>query len=137
MRNVALNGATNVTAIQAAVGNHDGEADLQIHQKSAYSTLDETIRHDFVATEKVEVQTLETVMKRYALDRVKLLKLDCEGEEYKILESLSRNVAQRIEQVALEVHEIPGRDQSEIPAMLKLLGFSIPLVTDPLMAFRQ
>lgn len=135
-RNVQLNQLKNVTAINAAVGGTNGEAQLHLADRSALATLHEKFDgRESVATETVRVQTLASVMDGFALDRVTLLKLDCEGAEYDILGRLEPETARKIMQIAIEVHRIPGHDTAEIPRILQSLGFTTQN-TYPLVAFR-
>jgi len=61
-------------------------------------------------------QTLSTVtgislgqlFRDHALERVDLLKIDCEGGEYAILESAPSDVLSRIRNIVFEYHEIDG-----------------------------
>lgn len=136
-RNIKLNGFTNVTPIKAAVGGTSGKARLYLADRSAYATLHEQVDgRKLDSAETVQVETLASLMEEFALDHIKLLKLDCEGAEYDILGHLEHKTADKIEQIAIEVHQIPGRDRAEIPRMLQRLGFTT-LPTYPLVAFRS
>ena len=47
-------------------------------------------------------------MAKEGVERCHYLKLDCEGAEYDIVGSLSFEVAECIEQITMEIHEVPG-----------------------------
>lgn len=135
-RNVQLNELKNLTPINAAVGGTNGEGRLYLADRSAYASLYEQCDgHESVATETVRVQTLASVMEGFALDRLTLLKLDCEGAEYDILDRLDSETARKIKQITMETHSIPGRDTGEIARILQRLGFTTHR-TYPLVAFR-
>jgi len=141
-RNIELNGFNNITAINAAIGAFNGEAQLHLADRSSLASLHEEVDgstrlgEGFNAAETIRVETLASVMERFHLDEVNLLKLDCEGAEYDIIESLKPTMARKIKQISMEVHQIQGHELSDIPHMLQDLGFTTsntyPLVAFPL-----
>ena len=64
-------------------------------------------------------------MRDEGLDRCQYLKLDCEGGEYAICESLTPSVAARVAQITMEVHRVPGHDLSSLERSLTTLGFEL------------
>jgi len=135
-RNIKLNNFGNVTAINAAVGGANGEAQLCLGDRSAYAALRHEPSPGAGAMETVRVRTLASVVEEFKLDRVKLLKLDCEGAEYDIFGGLAPEIARKIEQISMEVHNLPGHSTAEIPQMLDRLGFAT-LESYPMVAFRR
>ena len=141
-RNIKLNNFGNVTAINAAIGGANGEAQLCLGDRSAYAALRQEGGGDLqsspgaAAMETVRVRTLASVVEEFGIDRVKLLKLDCEGAEYDIFGGLAPKIARKIDQVSMEVHNIPGHSTTEIPQMLDRLGFAT-LESYPMVAFRR
>ncbi len=126
--NLALNDLGNVDAIPEAVGEADGTAELLTYGKSAYNSLFASVDGKDsapVRTHTVTVRTLEQVLDERGINCVDLLKLDCEGAEYGIFETLSPGVAGRIKQVAMEAHEIPGHLSRELIDRLDALGFDV------------
>jgi FkbM family methyltransferase len=71
-------------------------------------------------SELVKTIGLKEIMK--SIDRVDLLKMDCEGAEWEILNGAGRGVMERIEAIRMEYH-LGQRDQ--IAAFLQSHGFSI------------
>ena len=124
--NVALNGLDNVECRCAAIDGKEGTLTLQVSRKSALSTAHMGNR-DGVDQNSVTVPclTLESVLSDRSIGRIHLMKVDCEGSEYKILESLTPEVAARIDQIAMEVHQIPGRNHEGLRATLDALGFDV------------
>jgi len=57
--------------------------------------------------------------------KVDLLKIDCEGGEYKILEGADDAMMRTVDRVAMEVHPIEGFDPHAIYEKLERLGFEV------------
>ena len=109
-QNIGLNGCRNVTAFNEAVGGEDGQVDLFIARKSAFSTTHAEVDGRLYSGEQhttVPMRSIASVLAR-AGPFVALLKVDCEGAEYDILERLAPEAAAHVGQVAMEVHHIPG-----------------------------
>jgi FkbM family methyltransferase len=68
---------------------------------SAYGCEDSTLK-------KVESVTLAGLFELHRLESVDLLKIDCEGGEYDILLSAPLAIFKRIQNIAIEYHEIAG-----------------------------
>jgi FkbM family methyltransferase len=136
-QNIRLNGCGNVTAFNEAVGGRDGHVDLFIDRKSAFSTtksaVGERVYTGMPAT-RVPMRSISSVL-ALAGAPVALLKIDCEGAEYDILERLTAEEAARIGQVTMEVHHVPGHSVDAVPPRLGALGFDVR-ITEPLTAFR-
>jgi FkbM family methyltransferase len=126
-RNLGLNAMSNVTPIRAAVGARDGKAMFHVHDLSEFSSLHDTVDgHGTGArTVEVEVVSLETLFKNAGVTFCDYLKIDCEGEEYAILGSLSPALASRIGQITLEVHRIADHEPAEIDERMRALGFEL------------
>lgn len=56
----------------------------------------------------VAVTTLTDLVQDHALERVNLLKVDCEGSEYDIFDSAAPALLARIDNIIFEYHEIEG-----------------------------
>ena len=84
--------------------------------------------------ERIRVKTvrLDTLIKRYGLERVDLVKMDIEGAEYPVLTDPSLDLS-RVENMIVEVHYSFGsRESREIMRALAKHGFKIvPLYPDP------
>lgn len=58
-----------------------------------------------VENSKIQSITFENILKTNNISKIKLLKIDCEGAEYEILESLSPEILKQIELIRGEFHE--------------------------------
>lgn len=137
-RNVVMNGLANVDAFNAAVCGSDGETELHLHRRNAFTTIVSNVdqRHND-ETQSVRVRTLSlpSIIAELRSD-VGLLKIDCEGAEYDILDNLDVATASRIRQITMEAHEIEGRQMSDLPRRLRDLGFRVVETFPMLTAFR-
>ncbi len=58
---------------------------------------------------KCEVKTLSYIIEKQNLKKIDLLKIDCEGNELKVLEGIKTNDWKIIKQLIIEVHDIDNR----------------------------
>jgi FkbM family methyltransferase len=129
--NILLNDMHDrVTAVNRAVSSEIGEKTFIV---STYTGA----RHTFFASDfcgpglprAVECTTLPELMKDFQIDRIDLLKLDCEGSEYDILLNCDAAVFDKIGSIALEMHESPNgqHNRSEVVDHLRRFGFSVDI----------
>jgi FkbM family methyltransferase len=103
-RNLELNGVTNVEAYNLAV-TRDGRKLPMIAHPSNTGGATTNLRDLQLADHKhyeVESVTLEDIFRDHAIDRCRLLKIDCEGSEYEIL--LHTPLWSRIDYLSGEFH---------------------------------
>jgi len=75
-------------------------------------------------TEKVRTITLERIFRRFEVDHVDYMKLDCEGAEYEILFSASGPTLSRIRKIVGEYHDLgPERHGGALKKFLTRNGF--------------
>lgn len=108
-RNVEANGlAGRVRAFPEAISDREGRAELLISSflGGGTSTLHPELAATLPITGRTEVwvRSLPAVIQELGLDRIRLLKLDCEGSELEILRSLDRALLDRIDSLAIEYH---------------------------------
>lgn len=135
--NLRINGCRNVTAFNEAVQGRSGDIDLFVDRKSAFSTTHPEVDGRLSSTQPTRVPMLgiDAALER-AGRSVALLKMDCEGAEYDILQHLTPGASSTVRQVVMEVHRIPGESVDSIPQRLGQLGFDVRPTT-PLTAFRR
>lgn len=73
----------------------------------------------------VSATTLGQVFADAAVDRCRLLKLDCEGSEYEIFAKLPDALLARIENMIVEAHPARGGSPDELAAHLRRKGFTV------------
>ncbi len=126
-KNISDNKIENVRMFQCAVGSKNGTGKL-IHRKNPVnSALEETTYVRSSSFEAVEIKTLGTLIKEKKIQQIDFLKLDCEGSEYAILETLSDEIFQIIKTISMEFHDLKSEKYTceFILEILKRKNFNI------------
>jgi hypothetical protein len=79
----------------------------------------QTLFPNYEAGDRVEVVSLDGILEQF--ERVKLLKLDCEGSEFPIL--LTSRRLGRVERIVGEIHECQEVLMRQLPAASRVLGY--------------
>jgi FkbM family methyltransferase len=122
--NVSLNGLQNVRCSQTAVeATSNGQIKLYSAKKPSYSTA----YIDMPGATEVDVQTitLDHALRDGGLDRVSLLKIDCEGGEYGIFSTMTESTAAKIDKIAMEIHIVRGQSVEALIQRMDQLGFDV------------
>lgn len=127
------NGVTNLTIHKKAVSDYQKAIDIYLSSKN-------TMGHTFHAAkllreeneeaslkEPVDCISLRQVFEENALHFCDFLKIDCEGEEYTILESLTLDELHRIDRIACEYHYVPGKSIWSLVERLSAAGYFVAL----------
>ena len=132
--NVEVNDLTNkVILLPYALADHDGITEFNISADNPNANSinpSEYIKESGVAFDgKIRVQTvtLTTIMYKYDINRIELLKMDCEGCEYTVLRNLPGDVLDAVDKIILEYHNYPR----EIPSILQKSGFKVKYEEKP------
>ena len=136
--NIALNNATNVTPVHAALAAFNGTIQLNVSAISIFSSIYDKVGGHVVAgtTQNVRALTLGTLLEENQIAEVAMVKIDCEGAEYDLFDSLPLDVSSRMTQICMEIHPVPGRETGEIYQLLNHHGFRVHADTDPVFADR-
>jgi len=113
-----LNQFGNVTCIQAALGKCEGEIEIHVDggRSSAYWGKGET--------DRVRLTTLPQLVREMGIDRITLLKMDCEGAEWDILPS-AEDIFPRIDQICMEFHCSRGWTPEKLALWLSDRGYDV------------
>jgi FkbM family methyltransferase len=113
-----LNDVKNVTCIEAALGDREGQIDIHVDggQSSGYWGKGKT--------EKARLTTLSQLMRDLGMDRIDLLKLDCEGAEWDILPA-SEDVLPQIRQICMEFHCARNWTPEKLASWLRERGYEV------------
>jgi FkbM family methyltransferase len=131
-RNLLTNDCRQVQVLECAVADADGKLPLFVgtsgvtHQlRTNYSSQDSG---EFV---EVPVMTMRTLMDEHRLDRIDLLKMDCEGAEGLILPAAPKSYLGRVQRIAMEFHDNSSPcNHRELQRLLDGCGFSTRLRWD-------
>ncbi len=123
--NLKLNHIKNVTAKRLAVAEKAGPVTLKLSADDMNHSLIAALEPTG-AEEKVEATTLERILEKNRLERIDLLKMDCEGAEVEIVETAPREVLEKIGAVFLEYHDWDGAGRwRDMKRKLESAGFKV------------
>lgn len=115
-----------VTAVQKGIGGAVGTRSIYLGVSSPHSSLYYRGNPTFETgrNEDVSITTLDQLFADFALDKVDVCKLDCEGGEVEALLAASDEVLRRIKCLTMEYH-FPGNlsDKQTFFARLERVGF--------------
>ncbi len=131
--NIENNGRRNVTVREAAVGPSNGKLPFRLHAESTGGSLASGGRGSDAKTASVDAVTLDRAVTESAdgNGEIALLKCDCEGGEYDLLEQLTPSLASRIRNLTIEVHDLDDRrNVGWISGKLSELGYEVFRIPD-------
>jgi len=104
LANLEANGVSNVIPHNTAVTGNGRPLELHLTPQNSGAATAFLTRPYANGHEHIEVQstTLPQIMSDYGIERVRLLKLDCEGAEYEILQDTA--VLQHVDYLSGELH---------------------------------
>lgn len=105
-KNISSNKIENVKMFRCAIGSKNGISKLIHRENPANSALEQRIQVHPSSFEEVETKTLETVIKENKIQKIDFLKLDCEGAEYTLLETLNDEIFHIIKTISMEFHDL-------------------------------
>jgi FkbM family methyltransferase len=129
--NVALNGLKPVTVVEAAIGRADGESAFQAHASiSVAGRLGGRKQAGEWRSTTVRTVSLRTALAACE-GEIFLIKSDCEGGEYDILDQLTPDLAMRVRHMTFEIHDVDER-RNLVAARRKMesLGFALAYKPD-------
>jgi FkbM family methyltransferase len=75
-------------------------------------------------SQSIECVTLAKIMKDNGIEKVGLLKMDCEGAEYEIFKNTAADVLEKVEEIRMEYHNIGSNENvRELRNLLLEKGF--------------
>ena len=120
-KNIELNKITNIKAVNKAVCSDNKKRKMSLEPVNFGG-------HSFFSSSEksIEVQciTLEKILLDNNIEKIDLLKIDCEGAEYDILLKAG-DVMKKIKRIAMEYHTIEGHTDQELVVFLEKHGFKV------------
>lgn len=141
-KSLKLNQINNITTLKQAVTSYRGELEMLLHpncnaisHQAGYQP-NQWLRRLIKLFLRLELEppvsvrcpcdTLESILQKQNVTQVDLLKIDCEGGEYAIIDSLSDTSLQGISKIVLEFHEFhPSHNHKTIVRRLSHAGFKV------------
>lgn len=130
VRNINVNGFENILPVNSAVWRHDGI--LQLDTKSGEplqvmsKSTDASNEGQSAGEISVQAISLGKVFDDHEIDKLDLLKLDCEGAEYEILMGGSPEVLQKVDRIIMEYHDIDhNHHHKALASFLEDMGYTV------------
>ena len=124
-KNLKDNRVKNVTAKNLAVSDQAGDAELMLSKEDLNHSIVKAIEPT-QEVQKVQAITLEKIFDRHQIGHCDLLKIDCEGAEFAILEDTPKSVYDKVSNIFLEYHDwVPGKDHRQLKTLLESKGFKV------------
>ena len=100
LENIKMNGLQNIISHNVAVTKTEGNIPIYLsNDESGHSVFEKDAK-----TVNVESISLKKIFDKNNINRCNLLKLDCEGSEYEIIESLPNDYFEKIDKIIIEYH---------------------------------
>jgi len=126
--NIRLNELENVKTTNCGVLDQVGTATLYFDEENSIGNS--MFISNNKKTEKIRVTNIGKIIEENHIEKINLLKLDCEGAEFPILMKLSKTEIEKIEKISAEVHlDLSEKKLKDLENFLKVSGFRI--VTRP------
>jgi len=123
--NIDLNKSTNITPLNTAILSTSKAVTF-------YENKDNLGGHTFFPHHKegfakveLKITTLKNIFNKYKINKVRLLKMDCEGSEYDILLNCPDYMLEHIKEIVLEYHYLNNKkNKKTLLTFLKSKGFA-------------
>jgi len=125
--NLKLNHVENVLPFNIAVSKNSGSLDLFLNNdQSAHSIFSKSSE-----SISVESTSLQKIFEENKISSCKLLKLDCEGAEYEIIDSLPSEYLDKIQNMVIEYHLADTKPELVKSLILKIKNAGFKIKTRP------
>lgn len=120
---------SNISCYNYAIGDINGNSKLYQGQKTNYSIIDNYLLSDNnTEFEEVKVRTLEEFINELGLKHIDFIKMDCEGAEYSIFNSMPDSIFDRITTISMEFHDLKDKNFTAQDLISKLTKNKFRLV---------
>ncbi len=113
-----VSGLGNVTPLHCALFKEDGFVEIENPESNHWGFRAKEAGDGNAGIRKIPAITVQSIMDRYGIDRIDLLKIDIEGAEAEVMKSASAWLP-RVEVINIELHEraVPGCKQAFFDAV--------------------
>lgn len=132
--NLDQNNIENVHPSQIAVWHSDSELLLNGTSEEPLQITSESLlsAEESNPENVVKTVTLATILEKHEIERVDLIKLDCEGAEYDILMKAPHSTLRRMDRIIMEYHDLdPERSHWHLVQFLESQGFQVQIFGNP------
>ena len=103
LTNIRINGVKNVIPVNKAVYNKTGEKlSISLDEENTGASSCFTVRGEDIF--EVDTISLDDILVEYEINELKMLKIDCEGAEFDIIEGSNKINDLKIDTLGMEVH---------------------------------
>lgn len=135
-RNIRENGLEDVIIpFNNAVSEKDGDFIMIPKASSPYNHISTDTGTENEDMDRIETISLPTFFRQHNIEKIDLLKMDCEGAEFGIMHHMPEEIWSKIEKYKLEFHDLQRRE--EIISLLKPLGFRNTLFKNMILWFEK
>jgi FkbM family methyltransferase len=129
--NLAANGVANVTVIESAISKVTGKISFWVPEHEDVGGRVTDVSGDGGRLLEVAGLDLETALS-HVDGPIALLKVDCEGGEYDLLDQMTPRIVERVDALTFEIHDRgPGRNLAAASQSLRALGYGLSFRPDP------
>lgn len=130
-RNLEQNNVTNVQVFEAAVADFNGTLKFQTCTESVGGHILRADSGTDAHTRIVTAVNLDRVLEQCGSHEVDLIKCDCEGGEYALIEQMTLEHAGRVRNLSIEIHDLDRmRNLQTISNKLTMLGYNLSVIPD-------
>ena len=109
----------NIIVENAAIYKEDGTHDFFVGELSGWSSLgiedhDRYLSDKRFVKETVKTVTLKSLLEKYGIEKIDVLKMDVEGSEYDIFETITSDMLKNIDNILLEYHYTPDKNKLKV-----------------------
>ncbi len=101
-KNLEANNIKNVYPLEAALNSESGSVKLNLSQENWLHSITNEFGGDYIEVQSV---TLKEIFKDHQVLQCDLLKMNCEGAEFKIILGLSLETLAKIKMILIQFHE--------------------------------
>ena len=129
-KNLEANQVAKAVVVPAAVTEQDGFVEFAVDPNSSVAGhLARSMAADpraFTQLLRVQSVSLHSALAAYPNERIHLIKADCEGGEYSIVNQITPELLPRIRHLTFEVHDLGGKNNVRtLMERLRGLGFNV------------